>query len=359
MKKNSSGKHGNGEKGLGYIVGFAVLAAVLIVFVKFVSDSVEDYRTGDTSIFAPVVDTTETTEAPVTEITAADTEEAKQTEVTKAHESPKKLEGAEMASEVDGIGVTLNHKTAKTYKIDLNKLAEPGDIIDSFTFYYHAADGETYLGDVKGGFGISVDNRCELKTNNIWYQTPDDFSEYTDGSYGCVKWEIPDGIKEYITVPAGSVLFGFWWNDNTESIVLDRVVCHRKTIREVPVEDVRTVPVNKVLNTDSENTLQIPVLDLIEEGQEIACAEITLEASEPVGEIYARFGMDTLALGNGHYSGKTVIVSSDENTVKVKWVLSDVVKRGAKNSGNFEFILEKCSLPEITVKDIAVSYAYR
>lgn len=352
-------KDNSKNRNIASVIAFLVLAVALIVLCRYVYQmlQVNDQVT-------PPEDSVETIVTTISE--KDDAEEQVTSEigtaaapvVTSAHVSPKKLACSEVLSEKN-TAVVLDKNKNKTYKLNLKEIAEAGDTIETFTFVFHAEDGVSNLGEVKGGFGVSVDNKCPDKTDNIWYQAPDDFSVMSDGSSCVVTWKIPDEIKDYITVPTGQVLFGYWWSD-VDSIVLDKIMCHRKTLKEVPVDDEKSIELNKpVKNAAPDNKITVPVSDLTGNDNELETVEIVFEGAEAISDLSGKFGIDTIVLSNGHYETINMGVTSESSAVKITWVLPDAVKRGVKNSGNFEFTLERCNLPELTVKNITVQYSLK
>ncbi len=337
------------------LIVFLVMTVSLLALILFALSGTGNKKGDDNTLVTDNTSVTEVTRPA--EVWDVNPETKAEIVTTPGHISQQVLSLSESDSELTDVDTTLDKNSKKTFKINLTEFAEPGDIIDSFTFYFHAEDGASNLGDIKGGFGISVDNACEAKTDNIWYQTPEDFSVQGNGPNGSVKWDIPDEIKEYVTVPKGSVLFGYWWS-NVDRIVVDRVVCHRRTKKYISVDGENTVSVAKVLKAaDDENTISIPLSELIKENENVSSIELTLEGAETVSEACGKFKVDTGKYNGGSYECAEMIVGSEDNTVKFKWILSDVVKRNADYSGNFEFILERCSLPELTAKEFKVEYA--
>lgn len=344
------------------IAVFLLLAGVIVVICLIAVRSGEEGKAPENEYTVSVTDAVVTEKEDKSEDKASSETEETEPEVTEVHISPTKLEGAEMIGEVtdiEGVLIRGGKDDDKKIKIPLKELALSGDILESFTFYIHAEDGKTILGELKTGYGISVYNSCESKTSDIWYQDAKEYIVMQDGTECSVTWQVPDEIKDYINIPTGDVQFGYWWSDSVK-IVLDRVVCHRKTIREIPVDGEKTVSSGKILKPSSgNNLLSVPMSEFIEEGQEIECVEITFEGNEAVTELMGKFGVDTKVLSDGHYDVVSIIVSSEDNTVSVKWLPTDVVKKGMALSGNIDFVLERCSLPEITVKDITVQYAVK
>ncbi|MBQ5336359.1 MAG: DUF5620 domain-containing protein [Oscillospiraceae bacterium] len=334
-----------------YVIVFLLLAAVLVGIIVFglghsasSGDDGHKAEVTDTSGNAQYLDNWET--EPVTE----------PAETKPKHESPLKMVVAEAETELTDLGVELDRNSKKTYKMDLDKFADPGDTIDSFTFYYHAADGVSGLGEVKGGFGISVDNKCEAKTDNIWYQTPEDFSVRA-GTSGSVTWVIPDEILDYVTVPRGSILFGYWWSD-VEKIVLDRVVCHKRAVQLIPCDGESGSEINKVIKpAEPDNVISVDVSEILETYHMPCCLTMKFEGSEPVSELKGKFTIDTGNFRGGTCESVPMIVSSEKNETELMWVLPEVIRLNADHGGRITFTLERCSLSEVTAKELVVEYA--
>lgn len=357
MNKNNSV-----NKNMIGIIVFLVIAAVLAIIAFLAvnsgnsSEKSEMQEDRDTGVTAVVSRENKDSEKTTESVTEAATEP-----VTEPHVSPTKVEWDEMSSEKSDIGAVLKCSTGndddKQCHIPLNELALSGDILESFTFYFHAEDENKKLENVQLGFGISVYNSCEARTHDIWYQDPEVKVFSDDSGTGSITWQVPDVLKDYINIPSGNVLFGYWYSE-IGNVVLDRVVCHKKKIYTIPVDGDVTFTSGKVLKTsEGNNILNVPLSEFIEEGQTLECVEITFEGSDVISELCGKFGVDTKVLSDKHYNGVSVITSSDDNTAKLKWLPVDVVKKGMDTDGNLEFILERCSLPEITVKDIYVQYA--
>ncbi|MBE6852650.1 MAG: hypothetical protein E7505_04155 [Ruminococcus sp.] len=354
MKKTNSG-----SKNIFFILGFLLIAVVLIVVCYLMRDTLETSEEptepgyiSDSEI--PVTDTGVKETSGKTEQTDAETEAVVQ---TIPHISPKKLVCSEAGTEVSDIAVVLNKETNKTHKMDLKDFALNGDTIDSFTFSFHAEDGVSYLGLVKGGYGISVDNVCPIATDDNWYQCPEDFSVSADGSYGEITWKIPDEIKDYITFSTGKLLFGYWWSD-VDSIVLDRVVCNKKTVREIPVDGEKTLELHREIKTaEPENKLTIPVSDLISEEDTLQCVTLRFEAADVISSMTGRFGVSTLSVHNGFYNEKNMVCSSGKNTVELTWIIPESLQKNIDRSGNIEFTLNKCSLESISAASVYAQYS--
>lgn len=114
----------------------------------------------------------------------------------------------------------------KKHHMQLRDVAQPDDIIDSLTFYFHSDDGGAPIGNVNIGLGIRVDNSCSARTGHLWY-APSDVSQYFDGDTGSYTWNLPDNIKDYLMIADGDVMFGCWYAERM--IVLDKIVCNKRT----------------------------------------------------------------------------------------------------------------------------------
>ncbi|WP_044974401.1 DUF5620 domain-containing protein [Ruminococcus sp. HUN007] len=334
-----------------YLIVFLILGVLLVALVLFVIG-----KNGSNDNNEKTAEVTRTTNAEEFTENWDVNSVTKQPETEPPHESPLKMVVSETETEITDIGETLDKNSRKTYKMDLTKFADTGDMIDSFTFYYHSADQVSSLGEVKGGFGISVDNKCEAKTDNIWYQTPEDFSVRAD-SFGTVTWEIPEEIKDYVTVPKGSLLFGYWWS-NVDKIVLDKVVCHKRTVKLIPCDGEKSTAIGKVLKpSEPDNTVAVEIPSVLESYQVPSSVTFKFEGTAPVSELKGRIGVDSGDFRGGICESVGLIVNSEKNETEVTWVLPDVVRINADMSGSFRFTLERCSLPEVTVKEICVEYA--
>lgn len=350
-----------------FIVCFLVLAVILVVLSHFVTRMLdENENTAEQSDLSGSIVTTEAvTEAAPEETTGPadeDTEEA-ETEiapvVTSAHVSPTKLACSETINELDlSVVLETTAEESKVYNFYFGDIAEEGDMIESFTFTFHSEDGTPFGGEVRGGYGLPVDNSCPLKTKDYMYQ--DDFSLMVDGDSFTVERKVPDEVKDYITFSSGTVMVGYWWNKNVSKVVLDKVECQRKTLKEVPVDDEKSIdPGKQIKNTPQENKITVPVSDLIGADNELQVIDIVFEGSDVINSLSGKFGADTAVINGGHYESVKMGVKSSEKEVKLTWIVPDDVKADIKNSGNIDFTLDKCNLPEITVKNITAQYSIK
>lgn len=234
------------------VIVFLIFAVIIVIVCILINKKIDNIGVRENSV-AEVTEAVSVTEPEesATEI-PAETEIPEETEmseetvpVTAAETTvavttavdPSRIVWEDDVSEIGFTDVLLDKgiEENKTCKTELSRLISEGDRIDAFRFTVRAEDGVSPLGEVKGGFGISVDNSCEARTDDIWYQTPDDFSVYTEESSVEIEWIIPDEIKDYITVSDGRVLFGYWWS-NSERVYLDKIVCIHKNMKILPDE---------------------------------------------------------------------------------------------------------------------------
>lgn len=240
------------EKHVLPVIGFLIFAVIIVIVCFFINKKMDNIDAGGNSVAEVTEAVSRTEPAETAAETPAETEIPEKTEISEetvpvtAAETtsavttavdPSRIVWEDDVSEIGFTDVLLDKgiEENKTFKTELSRLISEGDRIDAFRFTVRAEDGVSPLGEVKGGFGISVDNSCEARTDDIWYQTPEDFSVYTEESSVEIEWKIPDEIKDYITVSDGRVLFGYWWS-NSERVYLDRIVCVHRNMKILPDE---------------------------------------------------------------------------------------------------------------------------
>lgn len=338
------------RKNFVFVIGFLIIAAVLIVLCSVGSKMLKN--TPDTPDEPDV--STQVTQTEKTEVTEGTTIQ-EDTEVTAEpddSERPVKLTYSMGGCEITDINAVLDKEKNKTYRMDLSDFAENEDIIDSFTFYFDAADGVSNLGNVKGGFGISVSEDCPYSTDEKWYQ-PEDFSVSVDGAHCEVTWEVPEEIKKYIGFD-GKVLFGYWWSDVSE-IRLDRVVCMKNTLKELPFDGEKTINIDKVLKYDDagNNKLVIPMSDLITELDTLQYVSLKIETSNPENYLRSTFGLSV----NGEPYQTKIISSGNSIMLNINWIVPEKIKYDIDKDKDLEFLFTGGDNSEIKVKNIYVQYS--
>ncbi|MBO5384075.1 MAG: DUF5620 domain-containing protein, partial [Ruminococcus sp.] len=194
-------------------------------------------------------------ELTVSDSSESPSENTENIESTSTEPEPEHISPIESVTASYGVQITPNVNISRndgenTHEIKLSDLMNEGDVVTSFTFIIYSDSGN--IGTFKGGCGISVSADCPSATSEEWYQSPN-FTSGTEGTYGEVTWNVPSEIQSYIS-SSGSIKFGYWWG-NVKNIRLDTVVCNIKRTKELPVDGIADVSVNKTVSFNAENKI--------------------------------------------------------------------------------------------------------
>lgn len=291
----------------------------------------------------------------------ADKEKGAQKEVTATIEEETTEMSTEHISPVETVSATLNTQItvdrtigraegSNTIKFPLADLIEDGDRVKSFTFTVYSADGSN-IGEFKGGCGIAVDSECAAATSKGWYQSPD-FTSPTQGSYGEIKWEVPDELKDNIHA-AGEVLFGYWWG-NCENIRIENVICTYDRTRDIPVDGTGSVQVGKSVSySDADNTIHVP-LDFIPD--HIVPQAVTFNVSAQGGfkKFTGAFGINSSA---GYYQSADTAVFTDSSELELVWFVPDAAKEYMAKNNELVLGYWWSEQPSITLNSVTVKYS--
>lgn len=341
----------NNSKNRIFIIGFIIIAIasiIVCILSKKALDTIEKGNSdskGTVSVTDTKVDITE-------EITTIPEE------TTPIDDSSLVTSFSEMCKQLTDMNIILDKDVNKTYKVDLCDLADQGDRIQSFIFTFYSEDGTSNMGNVKGGFGISVDPSCPAMTDDSWYQSPNDFSVYSDGATCEVTWDVPEEIKDYINVSTGKLLFGYWWSDVT-SIRLDKVICKKSSTRDIPVDGKNKINIGQTLSysDSSPQKFTFPLNSLIQDDQIPKFISIQCSYNEPVGKLDGQMGITTNTLNDKYYTENNIVVFSDSNSVSFDWFIPEEITKDIDHNGNIDLTLNSSGNQDIIIDYIYVQYS--
>ncbi len=341
-----------------FLIGF-IIVAIASIFVCILSkqalENIKDSKNADTNI-----STKQQTEKKdnSSDETSDSKNESLQTEAvpqTEMREIPMKLAFSAIGKEVV-VNQLLDKSVNKTYKIDIRNFAKQDDQLNSFIFVFYSQDGVSNMGEVKGGFGISVDSTCPAATDPGWYQS-EDFSVRSEGAYCEVTWTIPDEIKQYID-NNGKLMIGYWWSD-IETVNLERIVCKKTSFKELPTDGEKYIDINKTINyaDASLNVLNIPINQIIEENEIPQFIAISVQGAVPMGKFSGALGMSTKKeIFDGFYNEENIVGYSDIEKMDITWIIPDEVKNNIDYNGNLQLSFWWSNNQELNVKNIYVQY---
>ncbi len=303
-------------------------------------------------------DTSET-EAPVSsavEETEAATEAPSETEPPATeHISPTEQVTSVLGTQID-TNATLNRDseddTQKNYKMPLSDFIEDGDVIQSFTFVFYAADGTSDIGTYQGGCGISVNADCAAATDPGWFQSPD-FSAQAEGSYAEVKWDVPGDVAPYAAA-SGEVQIGYWWG-NTAEVTLKNVICTYTRTKTLPVDGTQTINVGQSLNfgSDTTNSVKVPLADVLGEEGVPQAITFDISAGGTIGKFTGAFGITT----DDWYQTGTIAVPTESGSLNLTWILPDSIKPAVPQNAEVMLGYWWGEVSDITLNSITVKYS--
>lgn len=286
--------------------------------------------------------------------TEAETEP--ETEAPTAHISPVETVTSSLGAQID-VDAVLNRDSDndedKNYKASLSELIEEGDVVDSFTFVFYAADGVSNIGTYKGGCGISVTEDCTAATDTGWYQS-DDFSVQANGSYVEVKWDVPSEIRSYIAAD-GSVQIGYWWGD-TAKVSLKNIICTYTRTAELPIDSTQTISVGETLNfnSDDTNSVTVPLGDILGEDGVPQAITFDISAGNSFGKFTGAFGITT----NDWYQTDTIAIPTNSGNLSLTWIIPETIKRRIPQNADVMLGYWWGEVNEATLQSITVKYSY-
>ena len=327
-----------------FIIGFIIIAVASVIVCILSKNALEKIEKNHT-------DSNLTVDSTTTDI--SDQIITKPEEIIPVQESSLLTSFSEMCKELTDMNIILDKEVNKTYKINLNDLAQQGDSIESFTFTFYSQDGTSNMGIVKGGFGISVDPSCPVMTDDSWYQNPNDFSVESQGASCEVTWTVPNEIKEYINADSGKLLFGYWWSD-VSSIRLDKVICKKSLTKKIPVDGTQKINIGQTISyTDSSpQKFTFPLDSLVEEGQTPQFISVKISTTQPVEKFTGQIGITTNSLNDKYYTEDNIVVFSNDSSANIDWFIPEEIKKDIDHSGNFDFTFDSCNNQDIIIDNI-------
>lgn len=293
----------------------------------------------------------ETTQAAETEAeTEADTEVP-----TTEHISPTETVVSTLGTQID-VDAVLDRDSeddaAKNYKASLSQFVEEGDVVNSFTFVFYAADGSSDIGTFKGGCGISVTEDCMAATDAGWFQS-DDFEAQSQGSYIEVNWNVPGNVAPYVAA-GGEVQIGYWWG-NTQKVELKNIICNYTRTAELPVDSTQTISVGKTLNFGSEdtNTIHVPLSEVLGENGVPQAITFDITAGSSFGKFTGGFGITA----GEWYQSDTVAILTDASSLSLTWIIPEEIRYDVPADGEVMLGYWWGEVEDITLQSVTVKYS--
>lgn len=282
--------------------------------------------------------------------TAEETSEETTEEPTTLHVSPIETVSAEVGTQYTADKVIQKTDGSNTVKIPLSEFIEDGDIIKSFTFIVYSGDGLD-IGQFKGGCGISVTEDYPSEDEG-WYQSPD-FTASTQGTYGEIKWDVPEDVSQAVSAD-GEVLFGYWWG-NSSSIKVENVICTYTRTKDLPVDGTVSKEVGQSVNfNDAENTLKIKTDDFMPENTIPQTVTFNISSSGSLGKFTGAFGYKSSA---GNYQSPDTSVFTDGSNLSLTWFVPQKAKNLITESGEIMLGYWWSEQSEITLDSVEVKYS--
>lgn len=341
----------------------AVSAVMLGCFMTSCSDNdkTEDSVTSvqDTTVQTTTAETSVKSEE--TEQTSAETEATEKPEETPApHISPVENVSITMGSEKSDINEIMDYDSNKNFKIKLSDFAKEGDIINSFTFVFYSEDGKSDMGDYTGACGISVSEDCPSATDEGWYQS-EDFVKSTQGAYAEITWNVPDDIKDYITISDdGFIQIGYWWS-NVKKLKLSSVICNYTRNASIPVDNTSSCDISQSMyyGTEAERTAKISLSDIIPSGDIPQMFTFNIEAGSSLDKFSGAFGISVsedcpYATDENWYQSENIAVMTDSQSTELKWLVPEEIKEYINTDGEVMLGYWWSASENITLKSVTV-----
>lgn len=263
-------------------------------------------------------------------------------------------------SEIDGLNNIVVAGENNTCMLSLSDIADEKDIIESLTFVFRSENGTSNLGQVKLGFGISVDEECPDATNNSWYQTPGELLYSSDGSYCTALWNIPENLKGYVN-NSGNVLFGYWWGDYSR-VVLEKVLCEKISYSEIYSDGMKESNIEASLvqenGNPSECSLTIPLSSVID--AEKIPQRIGIKISSSSGSLknldYSLGITTSIKSDDNYYYTNNKLSSTGNNEAEINWIIPDIVKNLYDPEGDLYIKLIGENADKIIVDSVMIDY---
>ena len=307
------------------------------------TDSSSETVTGGTEVTSSSGDTTVSSENTTEKATEAETTEP----ITK-HVSPVESISAECATQVTPKTVIQQTEGSNTLNIPLADLIEDGDEITSFTFVIYSGDN-TNIGSFKGGCGIAVSEDCPGTKSKGWYQTPD-FTAPTQGTYGEIKWDVPQEIRSYISAN-GEVMFGYWYG-GASSVEVSEVICTYNRKREIPVDGTVTIDVGKSCAQGEE--ISVPTAGHLPENAIPEAVVYKVSSSGGFKKYTGAFGYKSSA--GSYQSGDTAVFTS-ASSLDLTWFVPDDAKSYISEDGEIVLGYWWSEQSSVTLDSVTVKYS--
>lgn len=351
-------KNGKNMKIVVIIMAVVILALAGVLVWSLTRDKDENSSSesiAETTAVQSMEETTETTEAV--------TEETTEQVTTTEHVSPIETVNFSMGSEKSDINEIMDYDSNKTYKANMSDFVKEGDKVDSFVFVFYAEDGSSNISSYKGGCGISVDESCSAATDKGWYQS-DDFEMDVNSAYLEVKWDVPSEIKDYVTTTSeGSIEIGYWWG-GLQKLRLSSIICNYTRNAEIPVDETKTIDVNKTLSygSESDKTLNLPLSDMIPADGIPQYFEFNVEGGVEMQKYSGAFGISVDdscpdKTDKGWYQSGNIAVMTNSNNCTLYWLVPDELKDYIKSDGEVMLGYWWSQNDSVNLKNVTVKYS--
>ena len=276
--------------------------------------------------------------------------EAETTEPVSKHISPIESVSATCGSQYTASTTIQRTEGSNTLKVPLAEFIEDGDEIQSFTFVIYSDSGN--IGTYKGGCGISVSEDCPAATDKGWFQSPD-FSAPTQGTYGEIKWDVPQDIRKYISA-GGDIMFGYWWG-NTDSIRVEEIVCTYNRKRELPVDGTVTIKTDKSVDySAADNTIRVSTDGQLPENAVPEAVIYNISSGGAFRKFTGAFGYSSSA---GSYMSGDTAVFTDSSSLELTWFVPDDAKCYTAGDGEIVLGYWWSEQPSVKLDSVTVKYS--
>lgn len=243
-----------------------------------------------------------------------------------------------------------------TTMVPLSDLADEKDVIESLTFVFRSENGVSNLGEVKLGFGISLDENCPYSTTSSWYQTTGDLYYTSDGVYCTALWTVPENIRSYVN-NEGNVLFGYWWGDYTK-VILEKVSCQKTANVEFLSDGTKETSVNSLISQNPDNSLVIPLSSVLKEDTVPQMISIKLRSeSGNISDMDYTLGVTTsIKSDDNYYYNNDKLIGTGSDEAFINWIVPDLVKNLIDPEGSLYIKLNGENIQNIKIDSVVVDY---
>jgi len=349
--KNSSSSRNNI-----FIICFIVIAIASVIVCIIAQNALEKASSNHSADNSKVQNyETEYSDTVIPDDDSKDTEDTAET-----RPDFTKMIGFPDYNEIDGLNNIVVAGENNTCMVSLSDLADEKDIIESLTFVFRAENGVSNLGQVKLGFGISVDESCPDATNDSWYQTPGELLYSSDGSYCTALWNIPENLREYVN-NSGNVLFGYWWGDYNR-VVLEKVLCDKISYKEIQSDGTNENSINVSLAQEngnpSECSVTVPLSSVIDADKVLQRVGIKLKTSSgSLTNFDYSLGITTrIKSDDNYYYCNNKLADTGSNEAEINWIIPDIVKNLYDPEGDLYIKLIGENADKIIIESVIVDY---